>query len=175
MTTLAALTARVQHLEDIAAIKELKHRYLRACDLKQPDVVRDCFDPDGVVIDYEGFPPFDNREAFAKVYESMACTPNIVDIHHAANPEIDMAIGSDTAKAKWGLSFQNVNVSARTCIQMACEYNDEYIKKGGRWWIKKSQSRRTSFLMQKFDDNGIPTVLSFGNEGPKVFGEAPKK
>lgn len=169
-----SLEKRVQQLEDIAAIKDLKARYLRACDLKQPDVVRDCFDADKVVIDYEGFPPFDSRDAFAKVYEGMACNPNIVDIHHAANPEIEIT-GPDSAKAKWGLYFQNINVSGRTCIQMACEYRDEYVKKNGRWWIKKSQSRRTSFLMQQFDDSGKPTVLSFGNEGPKVFGEAPKK
>lgn len=170
----ASLEARVQQLEDIAAITALKSRYLRACDLKQPQVVRDCFAEGKVEIDYEGFPLFDDRDAFAKIYETMACTPNIVDIHHAANPEIEFT-GADTAKAKWGLYFQNINISARTCIQMACEYRDEYVRKNGRWWITKSQSRRTSFLMQKFCDDGKPTVLSFGNEGPKVFGDAPKK
>lgn len=170
----ATLEARVQQLEDIGAIKDLKARYVRACDLKHADVVRDCFDPDGVTVDYEGFPVFDNRDAFSKVYESMACTPNIVDIHHTSNGEIELT-GPDSAKGKWSLYFQNINISARTCIQMACEYNDAYVKKNGRWLIKATQSRRTSFLMQKFDDDGKPTVLSFGNEGPKAFGETPKK
>ena len=67
----ASLEARVQQLEDIAAITALKSRYLRACDLKQPDVVRDCFAEGKVEIDYEGFPLFDDRDAFAKIYETM--------------------------------------------------------------------------------------------------------
>ena len=39
--TLEALAARIAALEDIEAIRQLKARYLRGCDLKQPEVVRD--------------------------------------------------------------------------------------------------------------------------------------
>jgi len=59
------LAARVQALEDIAAIKALKYRYLRGCDRKEPETVRDCLDPAGCLIDYEGFPRFENRDHFS--------------------------------------------------------------------------------------------------------------
>jgi len=48
------LESRIARLEDLRAIEMLKWRYLRACDRKQPDVVRACFVPDAV-IDYAGF------------------------------------------------------------------------------------------------------------------------
>jgi hypothetical protein len=51
--TLETLARRVQELEDLNAIKDLKHRYLRACDRQRPDDVRECFDPDGVVIEFQ--------------------------------------------------------------------------------------------------------------------------
>ena len=171
--TLESLARRVQELEDIGAIKDLKSRYWRACDLKQPAVVRDCFDPAGAVIDYEGFPAFDNRDAFTKTYETMACRPGLFDLHHGCNPEIELT-GPDTAKAKWSLAFYTVDVATRTAINMGVEYNDEYIKKAGRWLIKKTVARRVSFTMEKYAADGTPTVLTFGNEGPKVYGEALK-
>ena len=43
---------RLQRLEDDRAIRDLKARYLRACDSKDPETVRDCLLPDGAVIAY---------------------------------------------------------------------------------------------------------------------------
>jgi len=42
----AELERRLSALQDIRAIEILKWRYLRACDRKQPQVVRDCFVPE---------------------------------------------------------------------------------------------------------------------------------
>ena len=75
---------RLQRLEDDRAIRDLKARYLRACDGKDPETVRDCLLP-AVRIRYDGFPPFDNREDFVSVYRQFGCVPGIFDIHHAAN------------------------------------------------------------------------------------------
>ena len=43
--SLEALAARVAALEDINAIRQLKARYLRACDLKQVEDLRDTLLP----------------------------------------------------------------------------------------------------------------------------------
>ena len=59
--TIAQLELRLQALEDINAIKELKARYLRACDRKQPDTMRDCFVEKGALIEAEVFPSFNDR------------------------------------------------------------------------------------------------------------------
>ena len=47
--------------------------------------MRDTLSPDGAVIDFEGFPRFDDRDAFVAVYREMGCAPGVFDIHHGAN------------------------------------------------------------------------------------------
>ncbi|MBL0022872.1 MAG: nuclear transport factor 2 family protein [Sphingomonadales bacterium] len=68
---------RLQRLEDDRAIRDLKARYLRACDSKDPESVRDCLLPTGAVIAYDGFPPFDNRDDFVAIYSQMGCAGDI--------------------------------------------------------------------------------------------------
>ncbi|MEO3825704.1 nuclear transport factor 2 family protein [Actinomadura sp. B10D3] len=44
------LAERIARLEAIEEIKALKHRYLRACDAKDPAAFRDCFVASGASI-----------------------------------------------------------------------------------------------------------------------------
>ncbi|WP_336951285.1 nuclear transport factor 2 family protein [Sphingobium aromaticivastans] len=171
MTDIAALEKRLQALEDINAIKELKARYLRACDLQQPDAVRDCLKPEGAVIAYEGFPPFHDRDSFVDVFRTMGCQSGIYDIHHGANPEISLT-GPDSAAGKWSLYFQNINLAQRTVMQMGVEYDDDYVRQDGRWWIARTATKRTSCILQTVDEKGQVTLVSLG-EPPAAFGEAP--
>jgi len=164
---LASLAARVQALEDTAAIRDLKARYLRGCDLQQPEEVRDTLLPEAVVA-YEGFPAFNSRDAFVEVFAQMGCQPGIFDIHHGANPVIALD-GEDRATGQWSLFFQNINVANRTIIQMGVEYDDVYVRRDGRWWIAETRTRRTSFLMQTVDADGATKVAAFG-EAPGAFG-----
>jgi hypothetical protein len=140
----------------------LKFRYLRACDRKRPADVLDCLDPDGAVIAYDGFPRFETREAFVQVFEDMGCKPNIVDMHHGENPVISLT-GPDSAEGKWDLFFQSIDTLAGTVVQMACEYSDIYRRKAGRWWISQTTTQRTSFLMQKRQDDGTMAVIALGD------------
>ncbi|MDD3798863.1 MAG: nuclear transport factor 2 family protein, partial [Novosphingobium sp.] len=100
--TLEDLAARLTALEDIEAIRQLKARYLRCCDLKKVDELRETFLPGAVRIDYQSFPLFTDLEDFLKVYEEMACHEGVYDIHHATNAEIELT-GADTAAGKWSL------------------------------------------------------------------------
>ena len=156
------LARRVQALEDKNEIKELKSRYLRGCDRQLPELVRDCLDPDGCTIDFEGFPPFKDRDSFVNVYQEMGCRPGVIDMHNGQNPDIELT-GPNTAKAKWDLYFYNIDLGARTMMQMSCEYDDEYVKKNGRWWIKKTASKRYSFFLQQVDEDGQPTIAALGD------------
>jgi uncharacterized protein (TIGR02246 family) len=164
------LVNRVQALEDRDAIRTLKARYLRACDLKQPDLLRETLAPEGAIIAYDGFPPFDNREAFIAVFEQMGCQPGIHDIHHATNSDIAF-LGPDTASGKWSLNFQSINVGARTVTQMGVEYDDVYRREDGRWWIAETRTTRTSCLIYQIDTDGRATVVALG-EPPAIYGEA---
>ncbi len=167
---LAALEARLQRLEDDRAIRDLKARYLRACDTKDPDTVRDTLLPLGAVIAYEGFPSFDNRDAFVDIYRELGCVPGVFDIHHAANGIIRFDSAS-RATGQWSLFFYNINLAARSLTQLGVEYDDVYVREAGRWYIAETRSRRTSCLIHAVDGEGRTTVGVMG-EPPANFGEA---
>lgn len=159
---------RLRRLEDDRAIRDLKARYLRACDDKDPDAVRSCLRPDAA-IRYDGFPPFDNREDFVAVYRQFGCVPGVFDIHHAANGVIDFS-GPDHATGQWSLTFHTINLAHRTITQFGIEYDDAYLREGGRWWIAESTSRRKSVLVQSVDETGQVRVVALG-ESDAAFGE----
>lgn len=166
MTETAPLEARLRALEDLAEIQSLKARYLRGCDLQQPDDVRATLLPEAVVA-YEGFPVFDNRDAFVQVFAEMGCQPGIYDMHHGSNPEIE--VKGDRATGKWALFFQSINLTTRTITQMGVEYDDVYLRRDGVWLIAETRTRRTSFLGQSVGEDGILRVVTMG-EPPATFG-----
>lgn len=163
--SLSDLAARIQRLEDERAIRELKARYLRACDLKDVEAVRDTLTPAGAVIDFEGFPRFEDREPFVAIYRELGCAPGVYDIHHGGNGVIEF-VSDDEARGRWSLLFHNINLSARILTQMGVEYEDRYVRREGRWWIAETVSRRKSFLQQVVDEAGAVRVT--------VLGEAPE-
>jgi hypothetical protein len=165
---IAALAARIQQLEDDRAIRDLKARYLRACDLKDPEGVRDTLLPVGAIIAYDGFPAFDNRDAFVDIYAAMGCQPTIYDIHHGTNGIIRFD-GPDRATGQWSLHFHNINLAQRTLTQMGVEYDDVYVRKDGRWWIAETRTRRTSCLIETVDDAGTGKIVTMGDP-PAAFG-----
>jgi hypothetical protein len=161
-TSLAQLEQRLRALEDINAIKELKARYLRACDRKQPDVMRQCFIEKGAVIEAENFPSFNDREGWVQVFTELAVNnPNIMDMHHGQNPQISFT-GPDTATGLWDLNFCQVNIKERTVVNMAGEYRDEYVRVGGRWVIGAQRFHQTSFQMRVVSESGEEKVLALG-------------
>jgi hypothetical protein len=155
------LEERLQRLEDDRAIRDLKARYLRACDSQDPDTVADCLLPD-VKVSFEGFPPFANRDDFVAVYRQFGCAPGIHDIHHAANGVITFD-SAEQARGQWALSFHNINLAARTLTQFGIEYDDLYVKRDGRWWIAETVSRKKSVLVQVVDEHGNARVAEMGH------------
>jgi SnoaL-like domain len=154
------LEERLQRLEDDRAIRDLKARYLRACDSQDPDALADCLLAD-VRVRFEGFPPFDNRDDFVAVYRQFGCAPGIHDIHHAANGVIAFD-HAERARAQWALSFHNIDLAQRRLTQFGIEYDDVYVKREGRWWIAETASRRKSVLVQVVDENGQTRVTAMG-------------
>jgi hypothetical protein len=157
--SLEDLAARLSALEDKEAIRALKARYLRACDLKQVEDVRDCFATGKIRIAYENFPEFDDRDAFVAIYEQMACNGGVYDLHHATNWQIDLE--SDArATGKWSLNFRTILTGPRQIVRLAVEYDDVYEKRDGRWWIVETVSRVTSMLTEQVAEDGSVTVIA---------------
>jgi len=152
----ADLEQRLAALEDIRAIEALKWRYLRACDRKQPEEVRDCLVPEAVV-DFEGFPFFSDRDSFVEVYREFGCQPHIVDMHHGQNPIVELT-GADTARGWFDLFFFQIDTQNQRHTQMAIAYDDEFERRGGRWWIVKTVARRYSVRVETISPEGTPTV-----------------
>jgi SnoaL-like domain len=149
--TTMGIEERLQRLEDDRAIRDLKARYLRACDSKDLEGVRDTLLPDGAVIAYEGFPAFDNRDDFVAIYAQMGCAPGIFDIHHGANGIVSFDC-AERATGQWSLYFHNINLAAKSLTQMGVEYDDIYVKQDGRWWIAETRTRRLSCLIHSVDE-----------------------
>lgn len=166
---LKALSRRIQALEDISAIKELKAAYWTNLDRQRFDDVRDCFLPKGAVIDMEGVPRCNDREDFLKIVQTQGGKPGTYNMHHGHNARIKMT-GPDTAEGMWDSFFYGIDVGTRVTIQLSGEYNDVYVREGGRWWIKTLRFRQTSFMMQTIDEKGQPTVVSLGEANLQAFG-----
>lgn len=90
------------------------------------------------------------------------------NMHHGHNARIKLT-GPDTAEGKWDSYYYGIDVNTRTTIQLSGEYDDVYVREGGRWWIKTLRFRQTSFMMQKVDDNGQIKVVSLGTPDPNAF------
>ena len=162
---LCALQRRLQALEDTNAIKELQAAYWRGIDLQRPEEVYEVFAPDVIRIDFEGMPGvMTSREEFVQVFRELGCQPHRREMHHGQNPKITFA-GLNTARGVWHLFMFGLNLDTRTTIQLSGEYNCEYVRKNGRWWIKAMVFRRNSILTQDIAADGAVSVTGLGMPG----------
>ncbi|MFD1699735.1 nuclear transport factor 2 family protein [Halopseudomonas phragmitis] len=136
---------RLIRLEDLEAIRTLKHRYLNACDQKDIDAIRDCFAAGEIWIDFGPVGTFSNRDDFIEVYRHMACRPQVVDLHHGANPEITLD-GDEWAQARWALYYFNLDADTGLTRQLGGVYLDRYRKTSEGWRIVESVCRLHSVV-----------------------------
>lgn len=94
-----ATEARLRRLEHAESIRDLKARYLAACDAKDPEGVRACFADGEIEIDYGPIGSFDNADDLVAVYRKMACHPHMVEMHHGSNPRIEV-LDTKTARGR---------------------------------------------------------------------------
>ena len=167
--TVAELLSRIETLEHVNAIKDLKSRYWAAADRQLLDEVRDCYLPRGAVIDFQGVPLCNDREEFIKVLKAQGGKAGFHAMHHGQNPRIRIT-GRNEAEGLWDIYFGSVDMTDRTTIRMSGGYEDRYVFQDGRWWIAVTKFRQTSFIMYKIDDRGVPTVISMGGADLHAFG-----
>lgn len=150
------LEQRIQRLEDLEAIKQVKYRYFRALDTKRWDELADCFAPDVSVSYGEGRYSFAGREAVMRfLTESLSVERGSVTIHHGHHPEIEIT-GADSARGTWALYNYMFNQKENRGIRIGAYYHDEYVRLGGRWQIKRIGYTYLFFEEWKRDD--IPST-----------------
>jgi len=153
------LARKIQRLEDIEAIKQLKARYLNACDAQDPERAKSCFAEGPVLIDMGHVGVFKSRDDFAALYKAAGCHPHILDMHHGANPEIEF-IDDANAKALWALEYRNINTQAKTVTFLSAVYHDEYRKIGGQWRIVKSSTEFKTTLHCSYASGTLEALLA---------------
>jgi hypothetical protein len=140
------LKQRIARLEAIEAIKQLKARYLTACDRKQVEVLRACFPDRPVVIDYGPVGSFDHRDGLAAIFEKIACNDHVFDIHLGANPQIRI-VDPTHAEGVWGLYFFQIDAATDKMMQLAGYYDDRYELIDGEWKIVETRFQHYSVQM----------------------------
>lgn len=152
------LEERIARIEAIESIKVLKHRYLRACDAKEPDVFRDCFVAEGAFVDYgPRIGRFDDADGIAEVFRNVALREvdgryTIFDMHHAMHPEIVLE-SATTARGRWSLRFRQVDAGERVERLSAIEYDDRYEVEDGRWRIRSCRVRVLWSMIRPLGDD----------------------
>lgn len=93
------IAARLARLEDIEAIRRLKHLYCRLCDEDyQPDPLVALFTEDGVWDAGEAYGRFEGHEAMRGFFRSMPAVAAF-SAHTVLNEEIDL--DGDVARGRW--------------------------------------------------------------------------
>jgi len=135
MADLAELEARIRRLEDIEAIKRLKHRYFNSLDSLLWDELVDCFAEDGV-IDYE---PDIRMEGKKDIVEHIKeKLHEHIGVHQGHNPEIQIT-SDTTATGKWELFVYAYLEEFKSGVRLGGYYHDEYVKEKGEWKIRSSK------------------------------------
>lgn len=155
---------RLNRLEAIEAIRQLKARYFHACDSKQPDIVRECFAPGYIELRYGRIGNFDSREDMLAVFTELACQPHIVEMHHGQNPRIEVQ-DADNATGIWGLYYYLIDTRRQVVTQLAGFYDDAYVRSDGQWRITRSRYEVTSTQVFELSD-GLARVIFAGRAAP---------
>ncbi len=129
------LEARIKRLEDLEAIKCLKHKYFRTLDTKQWDEFAECFTEDACTSYSDGQYRFQGIYAIMKFIKRGLARYHFFGLHHGHHPEITLT--SDvTAKGIWALHNYMIDTQEHKSILINAFYHDEYVKVNGNWKIK---------------------------------------
>ncbi|NND68297.1 MAG: nuclear transport factor 2 family protein [Halioglobus sp.] len=155
----AALEQRIARLEAVEAVKQLKYRYFRACDRKQPEVVRACFAPGEIDLQYGRIGNFSSRDDMVAVFSTLACQEHIVEMHHGQNPEVTV-VDPDNATATWGLYYYMIDTRRNVVTQLGGFYDDAYVRINGEWLINKSHYEVSSTAIYNLADGPVQPVFA---------------
>ena len=145
------LEVRLARLEAESDIRRLKARYLNACDAKDVNAIRDCFTEDAQ-IDFPPLGSFDLKGLIA-VFEQLAATTPIIDVHQGHNGEIE--IDGDEARARWNLGYATYDPDAKSFRLLASFYTDRYRKTAAGWRISYTRSEPRAVVDGVLAEDGL--------------------
>ncbi len=134
---LAQIERRLQALEDVNAIRNLKAKYAALCD--------DNYNPDGLaalfaedaVWDGESFGRFEGRDAIREFFRGASQIFSLA-IHYSLNSQIE--VSGDTAQAQWYLFMPCTLAADNRALWRASIDKESYIRLNGEWLFKHKSS-----------------------------------
>jgi len=159
---------KLQKLLDIEEIKNLKHRYFRAIDMADFDLLEDIFAED-VSVDYRGgsyrWQASGKEEIITNLrysFHSKAC-----GMHSGHHPEI--IINSQTkATGKWYLHDIFYNFDENIVTMGSALYDDKYQKIDGKWRIGFSEYDRIWEEVSPINPETKFTKVLLSEKGDKI-------
>ena len=126
------ISVRLQRLEDVEAIRELKAMYCRAVDQRDAEAWAGVFTDDAIWEGdrfgrYEGLDEI--REYFEQILENLTFT-----IHYVMNPVI--RVNGDHAYGTWVLFEPCTMNQGSVPVWGAGSYEEEYVRTGNGWKIR---------------------------------------
>ncbi|MFO1292135.1 MAG: nuclear transport factor 2 family protein [Rubrivivax sp.] len=164
----AQLRREVRALQDIEAIKKLKHAYFRGLDSADRELLASLFHPD-VDVHFIGGGyewKFSGRERYV---EEIAKNFNAdaVAQHNGHHPEITLLSDSE-AEGTWYLYDNFWNLRYKVYTYGTAFYRDRYVKVDGRWLIRSTFYKRHYEVVQQGDPMPNFTVRYLADHGRKV-------
>ena len=153
------LEKRVQILENILAIENLKHTYLNACDAKDVELMKSTLNAEHCDIDYGPVGKFNHRDDLVKLFTEVACHDFMLESHHAHNPIIDI-IDEANASGKWTLTYELINTKRNCTVTLQGRYIDEYLKIDDQWVISKTQFIGKSSLNLQVENELLKVIFA---------------
>jgi len=134
MTELEELKARIRVLEDIEAIRRLRHKYFRCLDGKLWDEIAECFTEDVRTSYFNGEIKTNGRGELLNFFKT-GLTDALLAMHHGHHPEIEITSES-TAKGMWCLYNYLIDKEHNRGQRVGGIYQDEYVRQNGQWKMK---------------------------------------
>jgi len=119
-------------MDDIEAIKQLKHRYFRGLDAKDWELYASVF-ADDVVVDLTraGGERYEGKSAFVAYASNLAI---VQSVHQGHNAEIEIT-GPDSATGIWALEDYNIWEDGSQNHGWG-HYLETYVRRDRRWLIR---------------------------------------
>jgi ketosteroid isomerase-like protein len=157
--SLQELAARIQRLEDIEALKQLKARYARGCDPKHKiDFLMSLFTEDAVFDVGERYGRYEGKPAIRKFLEGAdAIIPWA--LHNMIAPVVEVAQDGKTAMGSWYLlelaTMPDPQTQKLGAVWIAGTYEDKFVKQDGQWKIQQITLRME--IMSPYEDGWAKT------------------
>jgi hypothetical protein len=154
--------------DDLEAIRQLKYAYCRCIDTANWEELPGLFIPEASVR-YEGGSYLFEAEGRDKILEALryAFHSEAIALHHVNHPEITVSSATE-AKGTWYLKDWFLDLRHRIITDGSALYRDDYVKRDGRWLIRRATYTRIYEIVTPVTETPNITAHLLARTGQKL-------